>query len=763
MASENKKNIVIQYTLYGIFAGIAASLVYILVALSAQNLDFSYVSLAKLNKDEISVALELFPLLGFSLTGYLVGILQRKTIKKLTTQQSEDKNYEDIFDIAERLRRGETEFYVEQYDRNDEVINALINLRDELIKTKKEEEQRKKEDEQRHWTSEGLAKFGAILREHNQDMQTMSGEVVKEIVRYIDAKQAAFFLIKTDDQNEKFIEQIATYAYGRKKFTDNQLKWGEGLVGACIIEKKTIFMRDVPDSYVQITSGLGKANPRSILIVPFKTDDQTVHGVLELASFKVYEPFEIAFVESVAESIATTITSLLNSMRTTRLLVESQDAAKELVEKEEMMRRTVEEMRDLQLEASKQSEEFVSFTNSVNHTMIRAEYSVDGTLKYANTKFLDILSYSSNREVEGKHITDFISEKDRGWFDSIWSRLVSGGKHFEGDMKHLTREGKDVWTIATYVSVRDHEGNPEKILFLGIDTTNAKKQSLDYEGQINALDHSSLKAEFFRDGRVIEFNQKILAILNYQTDGLNSKKIFDFIPKEDRVQYQELWNNIIRGIPYEGRIRILDVKGDVRWLYGTFSVVRDMYDEIAKVIFIGNDITEQHLMEEQNRQQTVKLRQQEEELQEAQRQLTKKLKQSREEMKQQFREIETVKLLHEKTLEGMLDAIITINQDNVIEFFNKAAEELWGYTKDEIIGKDIGFLMPKSHAELDGEYIGTYFSSTLDTPLVNTRIEVFIVDKNIEQVSVLMTLSEAGIGLRYRLTAFIQRIEVELF
>ncbi len=763
MASENKKNIVIQYTLYGIFAGIAASLVYILVALSAQNLDFSYVSLAKLNKDEISVALELFPLLGFSLTGYLVGILQRKTIKKLTTQQSEDKNYEDIFDIAERLRRGETEFYVEQYDRNDEVINALINLRDELIKTKKEEEQRKKEDEQRHWTSEGLAKFGAILREHNQDMQTMSGEVVKEIVRYIDAKQAAFFLIKTNDQNEKIIEQIATYAYGRKKFTDNQLKWGEGLVGACIIEKKTIFMRDVPDSYVQITSGLGKANPRSILIVPFKTDDQTVHGVLELASFKVYEPFEIAFVESVAESIATTITSLLNSMRTTRLLVESQDAAKELVEKEEMMRRTVEEMRDLQLEASKQSEEFVSFTNSVNHTMIRAEYSVDGTLKYANTKFLDILSYSSNREVEGKHITDFISEKDRGWFDSIWSRLVSGGKHFEGDMKHLTREGKDVWTIATYVSVRDHEGNPEKILFLGIDTTNAKKQSLDYEGQINALNHSSLKAEFFRDGRVIEFNQKILAILNYQTDGLNSKKIFDFIPKEDRVQYQELWNNIIRGIPYEGRIRILDVKGDVRWLYGTFSVVRDMYDEIAKVIFIGNDITEQHLMEEQNRQQTVKLRQQEEELQEAQRQLTKKLKQSREEMKQQFREIETVKLLHEKTLEGMLDAIITINQDNVIESFNKAAEELWGYTKDEIIGKDIGFLMPKSHAELDGEYIGTYFSSTLDTPLVNTRIEVFIVDKNIEQVSVLMTLSEAGIGLRYRLTAFIQRIEVELF
>ncbi len=763
MALQQNKHIVLSYTLMGILAGFAAMTVYILIALSAQNLNFSFTSLIILNQNQLSYALEIMPLLGFTITGYIVGKLQRRTILTLTTEQAQTSNFDDIFDITERLRRGETEFTVEKYDRNDEIINSLINLRDELIKTKKEEEQRKREDEQRHWTSEGLAKFGAILREHNEDMQIMASEIVKEIVRYVDAKQAAFFLVKDEEDKEKTVSQIATFAYGRKKFTDNNLKWGEGLIGACIIEKKSIYMKDVPDSYVQITSGLGKASPRSILIVPLKTDNQIVHGALELASFKVYEPYEIAFVESVAESIASTITSLLNSMRTTALLAESQDAAKELVEKEEMMRKTLHEMRELQIEAAKQSEEFVSFTNSVNHTMIRAEYSIDGVLKYANTKFLDILGYNSNREVEGKVITDFISEKDRGWFDEIWHRLVSGGKHFEGDMKHLTKDGRDVWTIATYVSVRDQYGNPEKILFLGIDTTNAKKQSLDYEGQINALNHSSLKAEFYRDGRILEFNKKILDILNYQTEGLEGKKLFDFIPKEEKIQYQELWNNIVRGIPYEGRIRILDVKGDMRWLYGTFSVVRDMYEEIAKIIFIGNDITEQHLMEEQNRQQTVKLRQQEEELQEAQRQLTKKLKQSREEMKQQFREIETVKLLHEKTLEGMLDAIITINQDNVIEFFNKAAEELWGYSKDEIIGKDISFLMPEKYKEFEGDYIGTFFSSTLDTPLVNTRIEVFIVDKNEEQISVLMTLSEAGIGLRYRLTAFIQRIEVELF
>ena len=133
-------------------------------------------------------------------------------------------------------------------------------------------------------------------------------------------------------------------------------------------------------------------------------------------------------------------------------------------------------------------------------------------------------------------------------------------------------------------------------------------------------------------------------------------------------------------------------------------------------------------------------------------------------MKLQFREIETVKLLNEKTLEGMLDAIVTINQDNKIEFFNKAAEELWGVERDAVLDKDLAILLPEIEVddEEEGEYIGKYFKIG-ENQAINTRKEVFIKDSSDENISVLLTLSEAGIGMRYRLTAFIQRIEVELF
>ncbi len=82
--------------------------------------------------------------------------------------------------------------------------------------------------------------------------------------------------------------------------------------------------------------------------------------------------------------------------------------------------------------------------------------------------------------MENKHISMFINEKDRPWFSALWGKLAKGGRHFEGYMKHETKLGQDLWTMATYTCVRRDDGEVEKILFLAIDSTEQKKQSLDY-------------------------------------------------------------------------------------------------------------------------------------------------------------------------------------------------------------------------------------------------------------------------------------------
>jgi PAS domain S-box-containing protein len=130
-------------------------------------------------------------------------------------------------------------------------------------------------------------------------------------------------------------------------------------------------------------------------------------------------------------------------------------------------------------------------------------------------------------------------------------------------------------------------------------------------------------------------------------------------------------------------------------------------------------------------------------------------------MKIQFKEIERVKVRTELTLEGALDAIITINYVGTIEFFNKAAEELWGIDRKDAIGNNVSILFSDDTIQND-DFVKSYITPGQEK-IVGMRKEVQIKDNNGEEKPVLFLLSEAKIGDDHSYTAFIQNIEVELF
>ena len=47
-------------------------------------------------------------------------------------------------------------------------------------------------------------------------------------------------------------------------------------------------------------------------------------------------------------------------------------------------------------------------------------------------------------------------------------------------------------------------------------------------------------------------------------------------------------------------------------------------------------------------------------------------------------------------LEAAVDAIVTINGEGIIGSVNPAAEQLFHYTRDEMVGQNINFLMPET-------------------------------------------------------------------
>ena len=146
------------------------------------------------------------------------------------------------------------------------------------------------------------------------------------------------------------------YAYDKKKHIHREVVKGQGLVGQCWQEEKRIYMTDVPSDYINITSGLGYSTPRCLLIIPLIFNGVT-QGVIELASFKELENYELNFVEKVAKSIASALASVKVNSKTQVLLNRSEQLTKKMKVQEDEMRLNVEELRMTQEESQRREEE----------------------------------------------------------------------------------------------------------------------------------------------------------------------------------------------------------------------------------------------------------------------------------------------------------------------------------------------------------------------------------------------------------------------
>jgi len=680
----------INSPVYHIFTGFLSGLILLIVIynilfyISGEHFTFHQIRVFHQSSSFLYI-IDLLPVFSTLITFYF-----HKKESKIRAElnhviRKEKSSADKAVKYLHNLQGGHFTVKLSSGEQDNELFRSLDNLRHTLLKNKEDEEIRKREDDQRNWISEGLASFGELLRQPGENMEEYSYILISNLVKYLEANQGGFFTIETNEKSGKFIQMMACHAYDRRKFADKRIEWGTGLIGTCALEKKTIYLKDIPKDYLLITSGLGKANPQYLLLVPLISGDD-IHGILEIASFRNIEKYQIGFVEKVAESIAITISGIKNNIRTTLLLKETRAQAEELAIQEERMRQNMEELKATQEQAARQAEKFISFTNSVNHTLIRAEYDTEGVLIYANTRFLKKMGYSGNREVEGKHITAFIHEKDQEWFNNLWIRLSKGGQHFEGYMKHITKQGQDLWTMATYTCVRKEEGMVEKILFLAIDTTEQKKLSIDYESQIEALNNISLKAEFSPDGKLISWNDLFINTMKHPPREIENKTVFDFIDPRDIETFNEIWENVIRGKVFQGQVRLLTKYLEEKWFRAAYTAVNDMYNEVAKVIFIANEITNEKIMEIESRKQTEKLIAQEETLRLAGIELTRKMDELEIKWSEKLKIAQENILIIEDILDSNTDMILSVDNSGFLTYINKPACNYWDINKKEALG-----------------------------------------------------------------------------
>ncbi|MDN5211265.1 GAF domain-containing protein [Fulvivirgaceae bacterium BMA12] len=259
------------------------------------------------------------------------------------------KNVINASKFIESVEGGQLDITYSEDEESDNKVHDP--LKGALVSMSAKMQEIAEEDKERNWIAEGLAKFIDLMRADNEDLKGLCNKIISNLVGYTGANQGGLFVLKREEEGNKesetWLELMACYAYSHRKYLEKRIEIGEGMLGQAFLEKETVHLKVVPDDYINITSGLGEAPPKNILIVPLKTNEE-VYGLVELASFTEFQPYKIDFIERLGENIAATISSVQVNERTNNLLKDTQQQTEELRAQEEEMRQNQEEMKATQ-------------------------------------------------------------------------------------------------------------------------------------------------------------------------------------------------------------------------------------------------------------------------------------------------------------------------------------------------------------------------------------------------------------------------------
>ncbi len=533
--------------------------------------------------------------------------------------------------FAEEIGSGNYSAELNLLSDEDVLGKSLIGMGVNLRTAQEEEQKRKIEDQKRQWINEGLAKFGDILRQDNDKIEALSANIIRNLIAYLNANQGGLFIYNDDDPSNPFFDLLAAYAYNRQKFITKHIQVGEGLIGTCALEKQTIHLTNIPENYISISSGLGEAKPRTLLIVPLKIEE-SVLGIVELASFTKFENFHVDFVEKVAQSIAQTLTSVRTNIRTAELLERTQQQAEEMKAQEEEVRQNLEELATIKEELEKRNDEF--YENQKNLEWEKT--LLDALLNYLPDKiyFKDLKSQfvkvskstlrffglENQEELVGKSDFDFFDDEharpayedeqriirtDTPAIGIVEKEVMSDGRVTWAETSKLPLKNTSGETIGTFGITRDITTSKlmeEEINKQAEDASNIQKDLIkknkEMENLYEAISNSSFVMEYNTDGYITSVNQAYLDLLEYTMDevvGKHHSYQMEFT-EEQRKNYRVFWEELNSGIVRKETHKFT-VNDKTYLFFETYTPLKDEDGNVYKILKIAVNVS--HLLTEQ--------------------------------------------------------------------------------------------------------------------------------------------------------------------
>ncbi|MBF0518019.1 MAG: PAS domain S-box protein, partial [Nitrospirae bacterium] len=257
-----------------------------------------------------------------------------------------------------------------------------------------ESEARQIEDQR--WIKTKTAEMARYLQQATSFID-LSQRFMSHVAPLVRMAHGVFFIYEED---KKRLRQLGGYANAVRNFPNQYLAIGQGMVGQCALERAPITITDPPEDYISIPCCQGASMPRCITLLPVLHNNNLL-AVLELATLDMFSPREQALLDEMLPTLAVSIEIFDRTIKTIRLLDETQRQA-------ENMERQAAQLEEQQVEMEAQQRE-IKATEAWYRGIIELApdgllvADEDGKIIMANPQLETIFGYAVD-ELQGKPI-----------------------------------------------------------------------------------------------------------------------------------------------------------------------------------------------------------------------------------------------------------------------------------------------------------------------------------------------------------------------
>ncbi len=261
-----------------------------------------------------------------------------------------------IAEVATAVTKGDLTRSI-QVDARGEVSDLKDNINTMITNLRSTTERNSEQD----WLKTNLARVTGLLQ-GQRDLANVGRILLSELTPLVGAQHGLIYQMDAEAETPHLV-LLASYADGGEGHSPKRLRIGEGLIGQCAAEKKSLLIMDVPRSGAMVRSGLIEAIPQCIIILPVLFEGET-KAVIELAALKAFTASHLALLEQLTDSIGIVLNSIEATMKTEALLKQSQQLATEqqlqqteLQEKNEQLAQKAQQLVEQNIEVERKNQE----------------------------------------------------------------------------------------------------------------------------------------------------------------------------------------------------------------------------------------------------------------------------------------------------------------------------------------------------------------------------------------------------------------------